>query len=91
MSTFEEKKAELAKHIDVPERAMPEHAGFSFGDRVRVLEDDEDRGLFEGAEGVLIIEQVGAPEYNNVRTALYFVEDGMESGNEVHADDIEQA
>jgi hypothetical protein len=46
--------------------------------RWRVLVDDEDRGLFEGDEGELHAEVVGAPENHNERVHFGFKGDDFE-------------
>lgn len=46
--------------------------------RVRVMEDDEDHGLFADTEGVLYASVVGAAKHNNEQVAFYYVEDGMD-------------
>ena len=75
---FEAKKAELREHLDDPERAVKEVDGFTFGERVRVLEDDEEEGVFEGDEGVVLIEKVGAAKYGNERAAVFLKCDGRD-------------
>ena len=49
--------------------------------RFRVLEDDDDQGLYADTEGFVEVSVVGAPEYNNERVALHFTEDGMDEPN----------
>lgn len=82
---FDQKKTELAEYLDERDRAVKEHDGFVFGERIRVLEDDEDQGLYADDEGVLIIEKVGHPGGHNERTAVYLIVDGTDSPVEIHA------
>lgn len=72
--------AEIAKldaELDDPERKVEEYEGIYFGQKARVLEDDEENGVFEGDEGRIIIEKLGAAEYGNLRTAMFIIIDGM--------------
>lgn len=48
-----------------------------------VVHGDEDRGLYEGDEGVLTLCVVGAERYGNRRVSLSFVADGMDCGVEI--------
>jgi hypothetical protein len=89
--SFAELVQEYDAHLDDRDRAVEEHQGFTFGQRVRVLEDDDDNGIWEGAEGVLIIEQVGSETHGSLRTGLFLLEEGMAEPNEVQADNIEPA
>jgi hypothetical protein len=73
------------------ERAVPEYNGWQYGERVRIIEDDEREGLFAGDEGFIVIGEVGAPEYGNVRTAIHIIPDGMDGPCEVAYDNIESA
>jgi hypothetical protein len=75
---------------DAPDRAVREHEGFTYGDRVRVLDDVEEEGVFADDEGVLVIERVGAAEYQNERVMLGLIPDGMDGAVEVTSDNIEQ-
>lgn len=55
-----------------------------------VIEDDEDRGLYEGDEGELTCTAVGATEHGNLQSAFYFRGDGLEVGERVDPfEDIE--
>lgn len=75
---------------DAAERAVAEHNAWHFGERVRIVEDDEGRGLYAGEEGYLLIHEVGAPEHNNVRVSMSILMDGYDSpGGEVTPDDFE--
>jgi hypothetical protein len=92
VTTFEEKKAELAEYLDEGDRAVEEHSGFKFGDRVRVIEDSDDPdSVYAGDEGLLIIEKVGAEQYANVRVGLFIVEPGVRDVVEVDPANIEAA
>jgi hypothetical protein len=74
---FAAKKVELAKYLDDPECAVKEYEGFTFGERVRVLEGDDDEGVYEGDEGTVIIETLGSAELGSARTAVFLVVDGL--------------
>lgn len=52
--------------------------------RFRVIEDDEDHGLYADDEGVLEACIVGSVEYRNQRVSLSFIPDGYDGGNEVY-------
>lgn len=71
------------------ERPVLEHDGYSFGERIRIVADDEQRGLYGGDMGYLILGEVGAPQYGNVRTAMHILIDEYDSLEEVTPDDIE--
>ena len=86
--TFEQAVARIRKLTEV-ERPVASKAGFIFGQRVRVLEDDEDNGIFAGDEGWLVIEEVGAAEYHNIRTVLGFLADGLDCANTIASDNLE--
>lgn len=76
---FEKIVADLrAKGLEI-DRPVKECEGWTIGERVRVLEDDENEGLYSGDEGVIIPEEVGAIEYGNLRTRLYMVIDGQDA------------
>lgn len=51
--------------------------------RVRVLEDDEEHGIFEGTEGVLKASVVGAAQHGNERVHFGYTEDDTDSCVEV--------
>lgn len=70
-------------------RPVRDYDGWTFGDRVRVLEDDDEAGLSEGEEGVLVLEKVGAPEFNSERVAVSILIDGESSTREVDPGIIE--
>lgn len=93
MNDFEKFDAEvqrLEEHLDDPANAVHELDGFQFGERVRVIEDDEDNGIFAGDEGDLILEEVGAVEYGSQRVMACIVQDGM-GPMEISTDNIEGA
>lgn len=93
MDTLEQRMALVKERTgfdeEEPARAVLEHEGFTWGDRVRVIEDDEDNGLFEGDEGFVIIGNVGSAEYRNERVMLAFLGDGFTDPNQCTADQIE--
>lgn len=91
MTDFEAKVAKLREAGATIERPVEEFEGWTFGERVRVVEDDEDNGLFEGDEGTLVPEEVGAPEYGNVQVKLYLLIDDTDCPIGVTADQIEPA
>lgn len=66
-------------------RASEENAGRPEAviGRFRVLEDDEDVGVFADTEGVLTATCVGAAELGNLRVAFGFTEDGMDADVEI--------
>jgi hypothetical protein len=74
---FAAKVAELTGSLDNPDAAVKEHDGFTFGERVRVLEGDDDEGVYEGDEGTVIIEALGLAELGSARTAVFLVVDGL--------------
>lgn len=43
-----------------------------------VVEDNEEKGIYEGEEGELHFAVVGAPKYSNERVAVYFYSDDTE-------------
>lgn len=90
--TFEEAisrvEAILGEQINRP---VAEHDGWHFGERVRIIDDDDDKGVFAGDEGHVVIEKVGAPEYGNVRTCVAVLVDGTDAPTEVGLDNIEPA
>lgn len=51
--------------------------------RFRVIEGDDDRGLYEGDEGELEACIVGAVKHNNQRVSFGFTPDGYDSADEV--------
>lgn len=76
---------------DDADRAVAEHEGWQYGERVRIVEDDERHGLFMGDEGIVIISEVGAPEFGNVRTMLGVLIDDTDCPMEVSPFNIESA
>lgn len=86
---FEKLVADLrAKGVET-ERPVKEHDGWTIGTRVRVLEDDEDNGLYADTEGIVLPEEVGAVEYQNLHVKLFFLEDGMDAPIDVDPDNLE--
>lgn len=75
---------------DADEEAVLEAEGFTYGDRVRVVEDNEEEGVFAGDEGFVLPCKVGAAAYGNERVMLAFLIDGFDSPVEVTPDSIEQ-
>lgn len=73
------------------ERPVERYEGYSFGERVRVVEDDDRDGLFAGDEGYLVLQEVGAAEYGNVRTDVGILMDGYDSPQSTDIDNIEPA
>lgn len=71
------------------DRPVAEYEGWHFGERVRVIEDDEEAGAFEGDEGWLTLEMVGAPEHGNERVSAGFLGEGMADPIEISLDSIE--
>jgi hypothetical protein len=58
--------------------------------RATVIEDDDDRGLFAGDAGSLILGVVGSPRFGNERPAFFFTPDGMDfGGDEVSPDELD--
>ena len=88
--TFEEAQAEAAAIMGEPvARPIEECEGWYFGERARVVEDDEDEGAYAGDEGFLIIEIVGSTKYGNERNAFSLIIDGSDSPVSVEADNLE--
>lgn len=73
-------KSVIDEGIDV-ERPVETHEGFTFGDRVHLIEEDEDC--------TLVIEIVGGAEYDNERIALFVIPDGTDMPIEAPAWNIE--
>lgn len=67
--------------------------GFKTGQTVRVLADADEQGPFagtyEGDEGPLQIEVVGAPEYGNERLSFGIKAEGFDEFTDVDPDNIE--
>lgn len=80
---------ELEALLDELDRKVEEYDGLRFGDRGRIVEDNENLMIYEGEEGYVILETVGAPEYGNVHTGVYFLVDGSDSPMQVTSDLIE--
>jgi hypothetical protein len=73
------------------ERAVASHEGWNYGERVRIVEDDEREHLYAGEEGYVIISEVGAPEYGNVRISLCILLDDTDCPMPVSPFNIESA
>lgn len=90
MTTFEEELGRINGLLgDEVSRPVKDAHGWSFGERVRVIEDDENAGVFENDEGWIVLESVGAAEYGNVRTAFMILLDGSDCPIEIPFDIIE--
>lgn len=76
---------------DGEDRLVLSYEGFTFGDRVRVIDDDEENGLYADEEGYAVISKAGAAEYRNVRTVLAVLVDGTDCPMEAHPDNLEAA
>lgn len=88
--SFEEAQAKVAEIMGEPiNRPVEVYQDWHFGTRVRIIEDDEDNGNYADDEGLLVFEEVGAPEYHNVRTAVGVVLDGYDSYNNIELDNVE--
>lgn len=87
----EVEKVKEATGYDEESPAVLEHAGWTYGERARAIDDDEEHGVFAGDEGYMVPCQVGAAEHGNLRTALYFLADGTNSPVEVDPDNLEEA
>lgn len=74
----------------IPE-AVEQYDGWSFGERVRAIEDDDREGLYSGDEGYLVLQRVGAAQYGNVRTDVAIVVDGQDVPLSTDLDNIESA
>lgn len=74
---------------DEPSRAVEEHEGWHYGERVRIMEDDDAEGLYEGDAGYLIFSEVGARAHGNLHIKPYFLMDGYDSPSPVSLDNIE--
>lgn len=74
---------------DADEKCVASMEDFTFGDRVHVLEDDEDNGISEGEEGILLFFRVGAAQYGNVHTAAYILLDGTDTPTPVDLGNVE--
>lgn len=86
--TFEQAVARVSGFMEVG-HPIKELDGWKFGERVRVLEDDGDEGIFAGDEGVLVLEIVGSEEFHNERICASFITDGCDGGGEVDLGNIE--
>lgn len=84
-------EASGADREEVAERAVLEHDGWRFGERVRVVEDDEDEGVCSGDVGFVLLNEVGAAQYRNVRVSVSILPDGMDAASEVDPSNLESA
>lgn len=91
MTTFEEEVARVRKMGIEVDRPVKEHDGWQFGERVRVIEDDEPHGMYASDEGILVIEEVGSAEHGNVRTAVCILIDDTDCPMEADLFNIEGA
>lgn len=83
---FEEALLHLERELgEPPESPTPEHDGWSFGEKVTVLEDDDDHGLCAGDEGMLVIEVIGG------RIVYSILIDGNDTTLQVDPDNIDGA
>lgn len=73
------------------ERPVERYDGWSFGERVRVIEDDERDGLCAGDEGYLVLQEVGGAQYGNVRTDVGVLMDGYDTPLSTDLDNLESA
>ena len=84
--TDKERIEEFAKHNGftvLDWREDPDDGLIGVLGRFRVIEEDEDRGLYADDEGELSACVVGAEKYGNQRVALSFTADGYDAGNDV--------
>jgi hypothetical protein len=72
------------------ERPVEEYKGWHFGELVRVLEDHPG-GPNVGDEGTLVLQEVGSPEYGNVRIDVSILLDGWDCPMDVNIAAIEAA
>lgn len=86
---FEDRKRELEQHLGNHTRAVKDYEGFTFGERVRVLEDSEEDGVYAGDEGTVIIEKVGHAGGYNERTGVFLLIDGQIDPVEITALEVE--
>jgi hypothetical protein len=89
MATFDEKVKELRDQGIEIDRPVEEFEGWKFGQHVTVIDDDPHGYVYAGDEGVLVPEQVGSEEHDNLQVKLYIVVDGTDSGVDVDPSNIE--
>lgn len=59
--------------------SVDEIGGWKRGEFIRITEDDDHHGVYEGEEGVIIaFTKVGAAQYGNERHALYVKIEGCD-------------
>lgn len=85
---FSQRVEKLRKLTEI-DRPVKEKDGWSFGERVTPLEDDEEHGIYTGTDGYLILEEVGGEEYGNLQVKAYYLEDEMDAVNEISLYNIE--
>lgn len=56
--------------------------------RAEVVEEDEDKGLYSGDQGVVTACCVGAADLGNLHVAYYFTSDDHDSGESVSLDQV---
>lgn len=54
----------------------------------RVIEEDEDKGLYDDDVGQMTASVVGSPEYGNVRVSLTFTPEGNDPGSGPEVNDL---
>jgi hypothetical protein len=87
---FEQAKERLAQYLDDRDRAVAEKDGWHFGEKVQIIEDAEQPDtVYEGDEGFLILETVGAPEFGNERVAAFIVQPGLVDPVEVDLGNVQ--
>lgn len=88
---IEKLKQDIGFVDEEADRAVDTFEGFTYGERVRVLGDEDSEGLCAGDEGHIVISTVGGAEYRNERVAIAIIVDGMDAPLEVQPDNIEPA
>jgi hypothetical protein len=71
------------------DRPVAELNGWHYGERVRVIEDDDPNGVYADDEGYLVLEEVGSVELGNLRIAAGIVPDGQDCENDISLDNLE--
>jgi ATP-dependent exoDNAse (exonuclease V) alpha subunit len=91
--TFHEAQAAFkAATGEDPHRPVETHPdGWKFGDRISVVANDEQRGLYPGDEGMCVLETVGSEQHGNERLCLSILVDGEDCTREVRTGDIDYA
>jgi hypothetical protein len=78
-----------ADRTDLADRAVLERSGWRFGERVRMLDDQDP--FQAGEEGHVVIQEVGSAEFNNRRVAVFFMVEGTDAWDEVDPSNLESA